>query len=214
TIPPVARTVPTARELYTQIVRTRYPDYQPQNDFELFVLGCDDLGDVEAEQLPMRLAREWSQFILMQGNDPAAAMACITELLEEPAEVTGVKPSPGDPDVVIIAIPGSSYSLRMWPGSLTRREYCLDFVYANNTDKSLKHPQGYSFDVYAPMSTRPWLGIGAQTLHSIEHNFGIPHQDVGEENEKIILRDGLLCVLTYTAEGGHRREVRFEVPVR
>lgn len=80
----------TTRQLCTQIVRSRHPGYQPQNDFELFMLGTGDFRDVQTEQLSLRLAQEWSQFTIVQGNDPAQAMASITTLLQEQAEVTGV----------------------------------------------------------------------------------------------------------------------------
>ena len=113
-----------------------------------------------------------------------------------------------------MAIPESPYSLRLWPGSPYRREYCLDFVYANHTTKSLKKPQGYELTVHVPMGSLPWLGIGEQPLRSIEENFAIAPEDTHEEEERFILRDGLVCVLTYAAQGHEAREVRFEVPVR
>lgn len=102
----------------------------------------------------------------------------------------------------------------MWPGSPTRREYCLDFVYADDTTKSLKKPRGYELVVHVPMGSLPWLGIGEQPLDSIEHNFAILPKDTHDEEERFILRDGLVCVLTYPAEGYEAPEVRFEVPVR
>ncbi|KAI0689581.1 hypothetical protein C8T65DRAFT_746118 [Cerioporus squamosus] len=212
--PAGARAARTTRAIYEELVRTRYPNYAPTNDFQLFALGSDDFSHVHPDQLSAHLAQEWSRFVTLQGHNPDVAMKVINELLEEPAEVTGVKPLPGDPDVIIIPIPGSPYSLRIWPGSLTRREYCLDYVYSDDTNRSLNRPKGYDLAAHVPMGSLPWLALGAQELHSLEYNFGIIPEHIGDGQEKYVLRDGLVCVLTYTEKGHEGEEVRFEVPVR
>ncbi|KAI0715518.1 hypothetical protein C8T65DRAFT_738607 [Cerioporus squamosus] len=205
----------SVRHLYREIVRARYPLYEPQNSYELFALaGASDYRRIPIGQLSAHLAKEWSKFVSIQKRDPESIEALINAVLDQPAEVTGPKPLPGDPDVQIIPLPESPYALRMWPASLSRREYCLDFVYADNTNKPSNVPQGYNLSIHVPMASLPWLGIGPQALESVERNCGVRPEDMREGAEKFILRDGLECVMEYAEEGSEARSVRFKVPIR
>lgn len=125
------------------------------------------------------------------------------------------KPLPGDPDVEIIPLPGSPYSLRLWPASLSRREFCLDFVYTRDNNRSLNVPEGCRLSINVPMARLPWLGIGVQDVGSVEHNCSSFTGVLPEGSEKYVLRDGLQCMMVYpTGEGMPYGRVYFEVPVR
>lgn len=115
----------------------------------------------------------------------------------------------------IIPICGSPYSLRLWPGSYTRREYCLDFVYSNDVSTSLNVPQGYRLVSRAPMGETPWLDLGSFEVYSAEHNWAIKKKDLRAGSEKYVLRDGLHCYLIYPTEAGPEGgKMWFRVPIR
>lgn len=108
-------------------------------------------------------------------------------------------------------IPDSKYSLRLFPGSFSAAEYCLDFV-ETATGKPVNSPFEYElWGVPNPDADTPWLSIPmCGKLRSIERSHGIKQADILPGEEKYILRDGQTCVL---ARPG-KRSLRFTVPVR
>ncbi len=105
-------------------------------------------------------------------------------------------------------IPDSKYSLRLFPGSLSAAEYCLDFVDA--AGKPVNSP--FEFELWGvPDPDAPWLSIpAAGKLRSAEHTFGFKQKDILPGAEKFILRDGQTCVLMRPG----KRPLRFTVPLR
>ncbi|KAI0701423.1 hypothetical protein C8T65DRAFT_579678 [Cerioporus squamosus] len=208
---PSTPSVRTVRDLYEEIIRVRYPGYKPKNDFELFALGGSDYSYVEEGGLEAHLAEEWSDMVAQLGG-PDLVMVEVCSSLDAVAEVTGEKPLPGAPDVKIIPIPGSPYALRLWPGAISEREFCVDYVLADDTSKSVNKPPGYELTLHVP-TPLPWLGIGGQALDSLETNFGIQEDDILQGEEKFVVLDGMICTLEYPEQGAGGA-VRFEVPVR
>ncbi|KAI0691931.1 hypothetical protein C8T65DRAFT_533557, partial [Cerioporus squamosus] len=184
-----------------------------RSDFELFVLGGGDYSHVEGDGLEARLQQDWLAFVAHAGGSPDTAMKEICRILDAPVEVTGVKPLAGDENVTIIPIPGSTYSLRMWPGAVSTREFCLDYVHAKDTNTPVNRQPGYQLFTHVPGGATPWLGVGGQLLESLETNFGIRAEDILPGEEKCVVLEGITCMLEYP-EQGTSGLVRFEVPVR
>ncbi|KAI8972204.1 hypothetical protein BD414DRAFT_540383 [Trametes punicea] len=137
---------------------------------------------------------------------------CCGRVLDNYVEPTGCKPLPGEvnPFVHIRPIPDTKYSIRLFPGSFTDAEYCLDFV-DSTTGEPVNSP--FDFELFAgPGETStPWLSLPmAMKLKSIENIHGIKTQDILPGEEKFILRDGQMCVLTRPG----KPKIRFTVPVR
>ncbi|TBU35026.1 hypothetical protein BD311DRAFT_745451 [Dichomitus squalens] len=224
----VSRTAPSAststsddtiRSACLQLLQDRYPGFVPKNDFELMALTGSDYHVPESrirwwldEQLKMFLELETG--LTDPEEDPEAFVAG-TQALEARATsvlgirgaVTGAKPKPGTPNVFCRPIPGSPYSIRLFPGSIVRREYCLDFVHTQ-TGQPLNTPAGFELWI-APETFTPWLGVtGTMRLRSLEAMFGKSIVRAGEE--KFVLRDGQTSILK---RPGHK-DLRFKVPVR
>ncbi len=113
---------------------------------------------------------------------------------------------------MIIPIPNSPYSLRMWPGPVSEHQFCMDYVLANDTNKAVNRPTGYNLTFHVP-TPLPWLGVGEQALHSVEANFGIPDEDILPGEEKFVVSDGVVCTLEYPEQDAGS-VVRIEVPKR
>ena len=220
------------RDVYVDIVRTAYPWYEVRSDFELLALGGRGYDYAEGEGLGARLEQDWSAFVSQFEGDADNAMWEVRRTLDTLVEVTGVsrhdlyeasslflsnviqeKPMPGDANVTIIPIPESPYSLRMWPGAASTREFCLDYVYAKDPKASVNKPPGYKLTIHVPGGATPWLGVGRQPLHSLEASFGIRDEDIIPGEERFVVLEGMVCSLEYPEQdiGG---PVSFEVPVR
>ncbi|KAI9060941.1 hypothetical protein FKP32DRAFT_1594940 [Trametes sanguinea] len=125
-------------------------------------------------------------------------------------EPTGMKPRPGEVSkyVHVRPIPDSKYSIRLFPGSISAAEYCMDFI-DSATGEPVNSP--FEFELWGVSDPdTPWLGMPSQQLRSIERTHGIKQEDIRPGHEKFILRDGLTCVLIRPGKPG----VRFTVPVR
>lgn len=101
----------------------------------------------------------------------------------------------------------------MWPGALSTREFCLDYVCANDRIIAVNRPSGYNLTAHVSGGATPWLGIGGQPVNSLEANFGIPAKDIIPGEEKFVVLDGMICSLEYP-EQGTDGPVFFTVPVR
>ena len=118
------------------------------------------------------------------------------------------KPKPGAPNVFVRPIPNSKYSIRLFPGSLPAREYCLDFVRAS-TGEPVNSP--FKFELWTvPRTSTPWLGGMAMRVHSLEKVYGNRQEDIVPGQEKSLLRDGQSCLLKRPGQ----RNLRLTVPVR
>ncbi|KAI0642957.1 hypothetical protein C8Q79DRAFT_198853 [Trametes meyenii] len=132
-----------------------------------------------------------------------------TRVMDERVESTGVKPDGlGGPDVFIEAIPDSEYSIRLFPGSLSNSEYCLDFI-DSRTGEPVNSP--FKFDLIcvpdpnAPIGSDPMF-----RMRPLECAFGIEADKIKPGNEKFVFRDGQHCVLRRPG----LRDVRFTIPIR
>ncbi len=111
--------------------------------------------------------------------------------------------------VFVRPIPDSEYSFRLFPGSLSAAEYCMDFV-DTATGKPINSP--FEYELWAvPDPDTPWLSLPMTgKLRSIERGHGIKQKDIKPGAEKFVLRDGQTCVLMRPG----KRPLRFTVPVR
>ncbi|CDO75337.1 hypothetical protein BN946_scf184966.g5 [Trametes cinnabarina] len=119
------------------------------------------------------------------------------------------KPRAHDPLVFVRPIPDSKYSIRLFPGSLSRAEYCMDFI-DTKTGEPVNSP--FEHELWSvPNSDTPWLTMPmVGKLRSAERGHGIKQDDILPGEEKYFLRDGQTCILTRPG----KRSVRFTVPIR
>ncbi|KAI0768662.1 hypothetical protein BD413DRAFT_629352 [Trametes elegans] len=199
----------TARFYYLEFIRKAHPGMQPQNDFELVTLGSDWLwGLTTREQKREWLAYQWAEQVAIHGGADVALQRA-TALADTPGECTGRKPLPGEPNVTLIPLHNSGYAMRLWPGSFTAAEYCLDFV-KKSTGEAVRTPPGYAL-WFVPDPSTPWLqGSAPVELVSLERGHGIPEDEILEGEEKFVLRDGMNCVLRRPG----CRDARFTMPLR
>ncbi|KAL0954907.1 hypothetical protein HGRIS_003839 [Hohenbuehelia grisea] len=130
-------------------------------------------------------------------------------LLDEPYAIqTGIKPLPGTRNgnlIQVLPIPGSVYSVRLFPGNPLRREYCIDFV--NAREEPINEPFGGGFRLWAVTDpAMPWLP--SAMLRSVEEQLGL--HDIDEGTEKFVVMDGQACILCRPGE----QDVMFTVPIR
>ncbi|KAI0712003.1 hypothetical protein C8Q76DRAFT_566976, partial [Earliella scabrosa] len=202
--------LPTLRELYQKIVRSTFPNFRPRNDFDLMELGAGGYDDVLEEDLRDYLDEDWEEFVEAMGGDAVYVLGLVQLKLNERPYVTGTKPSAGSPDTIIKRIPGSKYCLRIWPGSPDRREHCVDFALAEDTDRPVKPPGGYELCVESP-TNRSWLGVGLNALKTLEEIMGVPKEQRKPEEAKFIVLDGMTCLLKCPRGID---DVRIDIPVR
>lgn len=118
------------------------------------------------------------------------------------------KPRPGRDLVHTRPIPGSRYSIRLWPGNPYVHEYCMDFV-DTATQEAVNSP--FEFELWAvPSLDAPWLSMPSGRLHSLERNFHIAQDKILPAEEKWVLRDGQTCLLKRPG----KKDVMFSVPKR
>ncbi|KAI9062943.1 hypothetical protein FKP32DRAFT_767844 [Trametes sanguinea] len=211
--PPSSSTPPSnsvlCRQYYTELAREMHPDLPPQSSFDIFMLGSNKLANMTTPASKRAwLDQQWLELVEICGSEQTARTR-IDNLLDAMVEPTGRKPRPGDPDVTFIPIPGSNQlALRLWPGSLSAAEYCVDFF-----DGHVKTPINvpHEYQLWAiPDPTRPWLQPICMELHSIEKAYGIKSEDILPGEEKYVLRDGMLCQLCR----GNEKVLRFYIPMR
>ncbi|EIW63827.1 uncharacterized protein TRAVEDRAFT_41255 [Trametes versicolor FP-101664 SS1] len=198
------------RKICAEKVRENYPGLEPRCDFDLLQLATRILKGTHAE-IYAALDEDLAMNVGLHGYELTTGEA--TKLLDSYIEPTGAKPGSsacfgGDEFVFIRPIPESKYSLRLFPGSLSAAEYCLDFVDA--AGKPVNSP--FEFELWGvPDPDAPWLSMPAPgKLWSIEHTFGIKQQEIPPGAEKFILRDGQTCMLMRPG----KRPLRFTVPLR
>ncbi|KAJ2975546.1 hypothetical protein NUW54_g11716 [Trametes sanguinea] len=196
------------RDLCTQFVKTRYPGIEPRSDFELVWMTEVSLKGT-AEEIYATLDKEYARSIKDCGVEKTEWM--VAKTLGQYVEPTGIKPLPKEVNkyIHIRPIPDTDYSIRLFPGSLSAAEYCLDFV-----DSASGEPVNSPFEYElwgVPNPDTPWLSMPiTQKMRSIEHTHGIKQADILPGHEKFILRDGQTCVLIRPGQPN----IRFTVPVR
>ncbi|KAI0373764.1 hypothetical protein BV20DRAFT_962344 [Pilatotrama ljubarskyi] len=194
-----ARAPHTIRDLSLRVIFT------PRNDWEVLLLSSalyTGAPDGIYKYLDSKLASELRRCSYEETMEQARKM------LDEAADCTGLKPEPGDPHVFVHPIPDSEYSIRLFPGSVEGRDYCLDFL-LTATGEPVNSP--FEFDLLcmpdpdAPVPSGPIV-----RMRPLECSFGIPQDKIDPGEEKFLLRDGAHCLLR---RPGHR-DVRFTVPIR
>ena len=105
-------------------------------------------------------------------------------------------------------IPGSEYSVRLFPGCYSLREWGMDFV-RTATGEAVNRP--FKFELWAvPNPKGPATQMGCGRLTSFEESFGIARDKIRPGEEKFLLRDGDTCLLKRPGE----KDIRFTVPIR
>ncbi|KAI0759386.1 hypothetical protein BD413DRAFT_607578 [Trametes elegans] len=187
----------------TQVVVQRaYPYYTPRDDFEILVLSSGGYNG------PPSGIVKYIDGALVDFNSREDAVREAATVLNEKANITGLKPRPGDPGVFIRPIPRSKYSIRLFPGSITASEYCLDFISTTTGD-----PVNSPFQHQLIAGPGPMVPLGTAPkvkLRPLDCAFGIREEHIPPGEEKFLLRDGQTCILR---RPGHR-DVRFTVPMR
>ncbi|KAH9854445.1 hypothetical protein C2E23DRAFT_818719 [Lenzites betulinus] len=197
------------RNLCMMKIRQKYPGVEPRNDFEIARL-CERRFHGSPAEIYAELDKQLAQDAKTYGYD--VFMGLSTKLLDTYMEPTGIKPDEPCPDpkfVFVRPVPGSKYSIRLFPGSVSAAEYCMDFV-ESATGKPVNSP--FQFELWGiPNLETPWLSIPmCGQLRSIEKAHGIKQKDILPGEEKFILRDGQTCVLKRPG----KRPFRFTVPIR
>ncbi|KAH9850397.1 hypothetical protein C2E23DRAFT_735032, partial [Lenzites betulinus] len=197
------------RDVYFEAVRKRYPYYTPKNDWEILALSDGHYkGVATAQGITQYLEADMKSTTSFFKGTREETIRNAEKALNIEADITGLKPRPGDPGVFIRPLPDSDYSIRLFPGSKAASEYCLDFV-LSATGEPVNSP--FKFNLFAgPGPTIPVgfaLTVGIKPL---ECSFGIAQKDIRPGAEKFVLRDGQLCTLQ---RPGHK-DVQFIVPKR
>ncbi|KAJ8482796.1 hypothetical protein ONZ51_g5097 [Trametes cubensis] len=185
------------------------PGIEPRNDWELLQLGVKRYQGGQAE-VYAALDKEFK--LMSEDEDLMETQEDWDCALNTVFEPTGIKPYPGEEDecIQIRPIPDTKYSIRLFPGSFTDAEYCMDFV-DNETGEAVNSP--FPFELFAGggETDTPWLNFqGSMKVASIERIFGHKQGEILPGEEKFILRDGQMCVLTRPG----KPKIRFTVPIR
>ncbi|KAI0701419.1 hypothetical protein C8T65DRAFT_579624 [Cerioporus squamosus] len=191
----------TMRDVYMDNILARYPNFVPRHDFDVFALGDGRYQGPESK------IRSWLDDELAMIGDTRLAIESARDMLSAPGIATGSKPTPGDAGVFIRQIPRSQYSIRLFPGSPSFRQYCLDFV-ETSTHRPVNSP--FEFELWAIGSHTSPNVYGPVRLRSLESAFGYAQRDITPGEEKFVLTDGMTCLLT---RPGHK-PIRFTVPTR
>ncbi|EIW63140.1 uncharacterized protein TRAVEDRAFT_43446 [Trametes versicolor FP-101664 SS1] len=195
-----------ARQVYIEFMQEVYPNITPRDDHDLLILGSTRREGTTAEILAW-VDKKMENHIKIFGSRKAV-LANAKELLDCIVGVTGVKPRPGRDIAHIRPIPGSKYSIRLWPGNPFVNEYCMDFV-DTVTNRPVNSP--FAFELWAvPDPKSPWLALPSGRLHSLERSFHVARDKILPGEEKWVLRDGQTCLLKRPG----KRDVMFTVPIR
>ncbi|KAI0676666.1 hypothetical protein C8Q78DRAFT_998828 [Trametes maxima] len=197
------------RKTCLAVNRERYPGLEPRGDWDILTLATTPLRVGTTTEIYAELDRELAFSIEVHGEKET--MKNVRGLLDMRMELTGAKPPPGSTDnlTFIRPIPDSQYSIRLFPGGFSDRQYCLDFV-ETETGKPVNSP--FEYELWGiPDPEAPWLSMPMSgKLRSIECAHGIKQKDILPGHEKFILRDGQTCVLIRPG----KRCLRFTVPLR
>ncbi|KAH9887744.1 hypothetical protein C8Q73DRAFT_210960 [Cubamyces lactineus] len=195
------------RDLCVQHVKARYPGIEPRSDWELLFMSGTTLKGTREEVYAV-LDKEYLEDLEGYGDECDGMVA---RTLGQYVEPTGYKPLPKEINkyIHIRPIPDTKYSIRLFPGSMSAAEYCLDFV-DSATGEPVNSP--FEFELWGvPDPDTPWLSMPiTQKMRSIERAHGIKQENILPGHEKFILRDGLTCVLIRPG----KPKIRFKVPVR
>ncbi|OJT10712.1 hypothetical protein TRAPUB_12744 [Trametes pubescens] len=179
---------------------------EPRNDYELLKLAQRKLDGTTAE-IRARVD-DMLQIDIKFFGTREAVFAAATATLDTVVAFTGRKPRPNRDIVHTCPIPGSKFSIRLWPGNPYVNEYCMDFV-NTATKEAVNSP--FEFELWAvPDPDAPWLAMPSGRLNSLESNFHIPQHKILPGLEKWVLRDGQTCLLKRPG----KKDVMFRVPVR
>ncbi|KAI0326910.1 hypothetical protein GY45DRAFT_1258057 [Cubamyces sp. BRFM 1775] len=196
------------RDLCVQQVKIRYPGIEPRNDWELLYLA-EQKVEGSVDEVYATLEEEYIQDIKFYGFEECEEM--IAQSLALRVEPTGWKPLPKELNkyIHICPIPDTKYSIRLFPGSISAAEYCMDFV-DSASGEPVNSP--FEFELWGvPDPDTPWLSMPiTMRMRSIENVHGIKQEDILPGHEKFILRDGLTCVLIRPG----KPKIQFQVPVR
>ncbi|KAI0644634.1 hypothetical protein C8Q79DRAFT_912749 [Trametes meyenii] len=204
--PAYLKSMVPAREVYLEVFKDAYPNLTPRDDYDIMILGSNRRVGTKEEILAWVDQR--MQLDIKRSGSRDAVLESAKKLLDDLVAPTGRKPRPGCNTAHIRPIPGSKYSLRLWPGNPYVNEYCMDIV-DTDTKQAVNSP--FKFDLWViPDPDAPWLSGPIGCLRSLERNFGIPQQDILPGEEKWVLRDGQTCLIRRPGE----KDVRFTVPVR
>ncbi|KAI0639053.1 hypothetical protein C8Q77DRAFT_1222394 [Trametes polyzona] len=200
----------TSREYCLRCIRKDHPDFQPRNDWDILKLACTRReGNPSQAELYTWLDEELENQLKMEGSSYEQTMKDIAEELDEEVEPTGDKPIPGDKNVFIRPIPDSEYSIRLFPGSLTDAEFCLDFV-ETATGKAVNSP--FEYELWGVENPEIWWLTSTMVgrIQSAEVAHGIKQEDILPGEERFVLRDGQSCMLVRPG----KRSLFFTVPIR
>ncbi|KAI0644640.1 hypothetical protein C8Q79DRAFT_972929 [Trametes meyenii] len=195
-----------AREVYLEIFNKAYPDLLPRDDYDIMVLGSNRRTGTKEEILAW--VDEQMEQDIEESGSREAVLESAKQLLDGLVAPTGRKPRPGRDTAHIRPIPGSKYSIRLWPGNPYMSEYCMDIV-NTATGQAVNSP--FKFDLWIiPSPDASWLSGPAGCLRSLERNFGIPQHKILPGEEKWVLRDGQTCLIRRPGQ----KDILFTVPVR
>ncbi|OSC98173.1 hypothetical protein PYCCODRAFT_1447577 [Trametes coccinea BRFM310] len=207
TMPTTASGAVLYRDFCVQHVKERYRDVKPRNDWELLRMTEVSFKGTP-EEIYAILDKQYQSFLNSFGEE---CEWMIAKSLNQYIEPTGLKPQPKENNkyIHICPIPDTKYSIRLFPGSISAAEYCLDFV-DSASGEPVNSP--FEFELWGiPDPDAPWLGIPiTMQLRSMEQSHGIKQADILPGHEKFLLRDGQTCVLIRPG----KPKVRFTVPVR
>ncbi|OJT05942.1 hypothetical protein TRAPUB_3129 [Trametes pubescens] len=199
------------RNLCIEKIRKDYPGIKPRTDYDLSALSERQFKGSPAE-IYAQLDEELT--IDAEACGYEFIMEAATAYMDSYVEPTGVKPGysayfDDEKFVFVRPIPDSKYSMRLFPGSISAAEYCLDFV-DSATGEPVNSP--FEFELWGlPNPDMPWLSFPiCGQLRSIERAHGINQKDILPGAEKFVLRDGQTCALVRPG----KRSLRFTVPVR
>ncbi|KAI0639080.1 hypothetical protein C8Q77DRAFT_1163273 [Trametes polyzona] len=204
-VPDIANGARPTREIFLEALRSNYPGLEPRNNFDIAMLGTTRREGTH-EELYAWLDGELAAYI-QSWPSYEKAMESIDRLLDTYVEPTG--PKPGDKFVFVRPIPDSDYSIRLFPGSISAAEYCMDFV-ETATGKAVNSPFEYElWGVPNPDMAHITMTMTGK-LRSIERAHGIKQEDILPGAERFVLRDGQSCLLKRPGKD----PVMFTVPLR
>ncbi|KAI0639071.1 hypothetical protein C8Q77DRAFT_1029671, partial [Trametes polyzona] len=198
------------RHYCLRVIRDKHPDFEPRNDWDILKLACThkdrSLSQVE---LYAWLDETLAEKVKVERSTYERVLESVSMQLDEEAEPTGIKPVPGDENVFIRPIPESEYSIRLFPGSVSAAEYCMDFV-ETATGKAVNSP--FEYELYGVENPEMWWLTSTMVgrIQSIEAAHGIKQEDILPGEERFVLRDGQSCMLVRPRE----KPVFFTVPMR
>lgn len=103
--------------------------------------------------------------------------------------------------------------MRIWPGSLEGKEWCMDFIHSA-TQEPMNSPFQFELWTVPPptgYSSGPWQPAEAHRVYSLENCFGIKTEDVAHGAEKFVLNDGQTYLLL---RPGKFQGIQFTLPSR